>query len=57
MLPGRFLKTLRRLPTPQFLELAAITDSSRTTIYRMLQKMGYANYLDFHHDLKQAVNN
>lgn len=54
---GKILENLAEASNATIFELAAITDSSRTTIYRMLQKMGYANYLDFHHDLKQAVNN
>lgn len=36
-------------------DLAEMTDSSRTTIWRMLQKMGYENYSDFRHALKKEV--
>ena len=32
-----------------------MTDSSRTTVWRMVQKMGYENYSDFRYALKQAV--
>ena len=53
----RILEHLREASEATVNELAEITDASRTTIYRMLQKMGYKNYQDFHHDLKQAVKN
>ncbi len=36
-------------------ELAELTASSRTTIWRMLQMLGYENYGAFHHALKTAV--
>lgn len=36
-------------------DLAELTCSSRTTIWRMVQKMGYNNFSDFHHELKRAV--
>ena len=28
---------------------------SRTTVWRMVQKLGYQNFTDFHHELKRAV--
>ena len=37
-------------------ELADLTDSSRTTIRRMLSMLGYKNYQDFHYELRQAVH-
>ncbi|MGI6056134.1 MAG: MurR/RpiR family transcriptional regulator [Bilifractor sp.] len=37
-------------------ELADLTDSSRTTIRRMLSMLGYENYQDFHYELRQAVH-
>lgn len=37
-------------------ELADLTDSSRTTIRRMLSMLGYENYQDFHFELRQAVH-
>ena len=36
-------------------ELADMTNSSRTTIWRMLKKLGYENYADFRRALKYAV--
>lgn len=38
-------------------ELADLTNSSRTTIWRMLQMLGYENYSDFRSALKQAIRN
>ena len=36
-------------------DLAEMTSSSRTTIWRMLKKLGYENYADFRRALKVAV--
>lgn len=36
-------------------ELAELTESSRTTIWRMLQMLGYERFTDFHYALRQAV--
>ena len=36
-------------------DVAVLTNSSRTTIWRMVQKMGYDSFSDFHHELKRAV--
>lgn len=38
-------------------ELADLTSSSRTTIWRMLQMLGYENYSDFRSALRQAIRN
>lgn len=38
-------------------ELADLTSSSRTTIWRMLQMLGYENYSDFRGALRQAIRN
>ena len=37
-------------------DLAEMTNSSRTTIWRMLKKLGYENYADFRRALKAAVS-
>ena len=37
-------------------DIAELTDSSRTTVWRMVQKMGYKNYSDFRYALKAAVS-
>lgn len=36
-------------------DIAEMTNSSRTTVWRMVQKMGYRSFSDFHYELKQAV--
>lgn len=36
-------------------DIAEMTNSSRTTIWRMVQKMGYHSFSEFHHELKRAV--
>ena len=36
-------------------DLAELTESSRTTIWRMMQMLGYERFTDFHYALKQAV--
>lgn len=38
-------------------ELADLTSSSRTTIWRMLRMLGYENYSDFRGALRQAIRN
>ena len=36
-------------------DIAELTNSSRTTVWRMVQKLGYKNFTDFHHELRRAV--
>lgn len=49
------LENLNRLQSDfTIYDLAEITNSSRTTVWRMLQKMGYENFTDFRHALKTA---
>lgn len=50
------LTNMDKVANATIYEIADMTDSSRTTIWRMVQKMGYENFTDFHHDLKNAVN-
>ena len=38
-------------------DLAELTHSSRTTIWRMIQKLGYSSYTEFHHELNRAIGN
>lgn len=38
-------------------DLAELSNSSRTTIWRMIQKLGYESYTEFRHELKKAVKN
>lgn len=54
---GGTLKNLREAADASIYELAELTNSSRTTIYRMMQMLGYENYVDFRRALKQAVEN
>lgn len=37
-------------------DVAELTCSSRTTVWRMIQKMGYGSYSEFRHALKQSVD-
>ena len=37
-------------------DVAELTCSSRTTVWRMIQKMGYGSYSEFRHALKQSVS-
>jgi DNA-binding MurR/RpiR family transcriptional regulator len=50
------LENLNRIGDMTIYEVADITNSSRTTVWRMVQKMGYENYSDFRHALKAAVS-
>lgn len=51
------LTHLREACDASIYELADLTNSSRTTIWRMLQMLGYENYSDFRGALKQAIRN
>lgn len=51
----KILMNLEDAAAANVYELAELTDSSRTTIWRMLQMMGYERFSDFHYALKQAV--
>ena len=51
------LMHLREACDASIYELADLTSSSRTTIWRMLQMLGYENYSDFRSALKQAIRN
>ena len=33
-------------------DIAELTNSSRTTVWRMVQKLGYKNFTDFHHEFR-----
>lgn len=49
------LMNLEEAADASIYELADMTNSSRTTIWRMLKKLGYGNYADFRRALKSAV--
>jgi DNA-binding MurR/RpiR family transcriptional regulator len=38
-------------------DLAELKNSSRTTIWGMIQKLGYTSYTEFRHELKKAAKN
>lgn len=49
------LMNLEEASNATIYDIAEMTNSSRTTVWRMVQKMGYQNYSDFRYALKQAV--
>lgn len=49
------LEHLEEAASGTIYDIAEITNSSRTTIWRMVQKMGYKSFSDFHYELKRAV--
>lgn len=51
------LEHLEEAATGTIYDLAELTNSSRTTIWRMIQKLGYESFADFHHELRRAVKN
>lgn len=54
---GGILANLEAASEATIYDLAEMTNSSRTTIWRMVQKMGYQNFTEFRHALRQAVRN
>lgn len=52
---GGILSNLEEASRGTIYEIAEMTNSSRTTVWRMIQKMGYHSFSEFHHELKQAV--
>lgn len=49
------LENLEEAANGNVYDIAELTSSSRTTVWRMVQKLGYHNFTDFHHELKRAV--
>lgn len=49
------LENLSKMRDVTVYDIAEITCSSRTTVWRMVQKMGYKNFSDFRHALQSAV--
>nr|WP_305137453.1 MurR/RpiR family transcriptional regulator [uncultured Schaedlerella sp.] len=49
------LENLEEAADGSIYDIAELTNSSRTTVWRMVQKLGYQNFTDFHHELKRAV--
>ena len=52
----KILMNLEQAAQANVYDMAELTESSRTTIWRMLQMLGYERFTDFHYALKQAVN-
>lgn len=50
------LENLEEASRGTIYDIAELTNSSRTTVWRMVQKMGYPTFSDFKHALKQAVS-
>ena len=48
---------LQEVSNSSIYDAVELTNTSRTTIWRMLQMLGYENYSEFRVALKQAVNN
>ena len=51
----KILLNLKEASEANVYDLAELTESSRTTIWRMLQMLGYERFTDFHYALKQSV--
>ena len=49
------LENLEEAAEGTIYDIAEMTNCSRTTVWRMVQKMGYRSFSDFHYELKQAV--
>lgn len=50
------LTNLEEVADATIYDVAELTASSRTTVWRMIQKMGYSSYSEFRHALKQSVS-
>lgn len=53
---GGILNHLEEVADATIYDVAELTASSRTTVWRMIQKMGYGSYSEFRHALKQSVS-
>ncbi|MBB5264634.1 DNA-binding MurR/RpiR family transcriptional regulator [Catenibacillus scindens] len=49
------LNNLDQMADATIFDMAEITSSSRTTIWRMLKMIGYNSYGEFHHELKKII--
>ena len=49
------LNNLNAMADATIFDVAEITASSRTTIWRMLKMIGYESYSEFHHELKKII--
>ena len=53
---GRMLVNLRELGRMSLEEVATLVSASRTTVWRIVKQMGYADYRAFSYELNQAVD-
>ena len=49
------LNHLESMADATIFDVAEITASSRTTIWRMIKMLGYDSYSEFHHELKKII--
>lgn len=49
------LKNLNKMGDISIYDVSELTNSSRTTIWRMVQKLGYNNFADFKHAIQNSV--
>lgn len=55
-LAKKILENLSDMRHVTIYDLAELTNSSRTTIWRLVQKLGYKNFSDFRHALQSAAS-
>lgn len=55
-LAKKILENLSSMKQITIYDLAELTNSSRTTIWRLVQKLGYKNFSDFRHALQAAAS-
>ena len=53
---GGILANLNEMKDATMYDVANLTASSRSTVLRMIQMLGYSSYSEFHSALKQAIN-
>ena len=53
---GTILQHLPEMKEISVYDVAEMADASRTTVWRMVQMMGYENFTDFRYALQQAAS-
>ncbi|MFV0466388.1 MAG: MurR/RpiR family transcriptional regulator [Lachnospiraceae bacterium] len=54
-LAKKILQNLDKMKRVTIYDIAELTDSSRTTVWRLVQKLGYSSFSDFRHSLQSAA--
>lgn len=54
-LAKKILQNLDQMKRVTIYDIAELTSSSRTTVWRLVQKLGYSNFSDFRHALQSAA--